>query len=234
MPTPGTTGPSEEDDIEDSSSVTDPADREPPIEPMLDPLDPPENIALWAAVFEGGLALLALGLGWLAGSPPLRTLTWSTGDAVLAVGATLPLLVMLWCCVRWPVGPLGELVRVVEQLLVPIFREMRLAELAIIALLAGLGEEMLFRGVIQQAIADAIGSGAGPWIALAAASLLFGLSHSITASYAVLAGLIGLYLGGLWMFTGNLLVPVIIHALYDFLALVYLVKMRVDKTPLAE
>jgi hypothetical protein len=85
---------------------------------------------------------------------------------------------------------------------------------------------MLFRGVIQNAIADQfvdpVGVAAG-WIA---ASLLFGLLHWVTLSYAVLATLIGLYLGGLWIVTGNLLVPAVVHALYDFWALVYLVRFR--------
>jgi membrane protease YdiL (CAAX protease family) len=47
--------------------------------------------------------------------------------------------------------------------------------------------------------------------------------------YLVLAGLIGLYLGGIWLATGNLLVPIIAHAMYDFVALVYFVKTRKKK-----
>ena len=42
----------------------------------------------------------------------------------------------------------------------------------------------------------------------------------------MLAGLIGLYLGWLWLAVGNLLVPIVVHALYDFVALMYLVKVR--------
>ena len=98
-----------------------------------------------------------------------------------------------------------------------------------IAALAGLGEEMLFRGVIQAAVGGWIGGDAGQWIALAAAAVLFALAHSITVMYLVLAGLIGLYLGGLWLATGNLLVPIIAHGLYDFVALAYFVKIRKKK-----
>ena len=56
------------------------------------------------------------------------------------------------------------------------------------------------------------------------ASLLFGIAHAITPAYLVLAALIGEYLGGLWLWTGNLLAPIIAHAGYDFIALWYLAK----------
>ena len=112
-------------------------------------------------------------------------------------------------------------------MLVPLFRECRLLDLAVISALAGLGEEMLFRGVVQQAVADWVDGERGIWVGLALAALLFGLVHMITPTYAVLAGLIGLYLGWIWIATDrNLLVPIVTHAAYDFLALVYLVKVR--------
>jgi membrane protease YdiL (CAAX protease family) len=56
------------------------------------------------------------------------------------------------------------------------------------------------------------------------ASALFGLGHFITPMYALLAGLLGLYLGGLAMIYDNLLLVMVVHALYDFVALVYLVR----------
>ena len=64
--------------------------------------------------------------------------------------ATLPPLVAVWLCLKCPWRPFAELVRVVDELLVPLFRNCRVAELAVISLLAGLGEEILFRSVIQQ------------------------------------------------------------------------------------
>jgi membrane protease YdiL (CAAX protease family) len=121
---------------------------------------------------------------------------------------------------------LVNLRRVVDRILVPMFRDCRPLELLVISVLAGLGEEMLFRGVLQEAVSGWIGPPAGPWAGLVAAAFLFGLLHPLTPTYAVLAGLIGLYLGWLWMLTANLLVPITAHAAYDFLALMYLVKMR--------
>jgi membrane protease YdiL (CAAX protease family) len=51
---------------------------------------------------------------------------------------------------------------------------------------------------------------------LIAVSILFGLAHNITKVYFLLAFLIALYLGALLLLTQNLLVPVAVHALYDF------------------
>jgi membrane protease YdiL (CAAX protease family) len=186
----------------------------------------PENFVLVAAVFEGGLGVLAVVLGWMLGYPPADTIQWTLAAAGWGVAAALPMLAALALCVWFPVGPLAEIGRVVDELLVPLFRGCALWQLALIAALAGLGEEMLFRGVIQEAIAGWVGPPWGVWIGLAAASILFGLLHPITAAYAALAGAIGFYLGWLWIATGNLLVPITAHAVYDFIALVYMVKLR--------
>jgi uncharacterized protein len=177
-----------------------------------------------AAVFEGSLVLVAIGLGWLLGTPPLATCRFEGRALLLGVAATLPPLALFWLCLKSSWRPLVEIARITDEMLLPLFRDCRLIELAVIAMLAGIGEEMLFRGVIQATTAQAIGGHRGVWLALLIASVLFGLLHPITPTYAILAGLIGVYLGGLWLASGNLLVPIIAHGAYDFLAIVYLLK----------
>jgi uncharacterized protein len=178
------------------------------------------------ALFEAGLVLVAIGLGWLLKSPPLATFRFEGRPALLGIAATLPPLAVFWLCLKCPWRPLAEIARITDEMLVPLFRDCWVVELAVIAALAGIGEEMLFRGVIQSAAAAEIGGERGVWIALLIASALFGLLHPITPAYAILAGLIGLYLGALWLASGNLLVPIVAHGVYDFLALAYLVKVR--------
>ncbi len=185
-----------------------------------------KHFPLIAAAFEGSLVALAIALGWLLRTSPLETFHYDPYDVLLAIGATAPPLALFWFCIKFPLGPLKEIVRIMDEMLVPLFRDCRPAQLAVIAALAGLGEEMLFRGVVQEWIAGPC----GPWIGLLTAAVLFGLLHAITPAYALLAGLIGLYLGWLWMATDNLLVPVIVHGLYDFLVLAYLVKIRPEKS----
>ncbi len=187
----------------------------------------PQSFVRAAVACEGGLLLAALVLGWFLERPPLAQIEWTLrgfGEGLLA-GA--PLVIFLLATVRYPVGPLKPIEAVVKQLLVPLFRSTSWGQLLVISALAGIGEEMLFRGAMQAGIQQYSGS---PWLALAIASVLFGLAHPITPTYAILAGAIGVYLGWLWLATGNLLVPIVTHAAYDFVALVYLLR-RYDHTP---
>jgi uncharacterized protein len=192
----------------------------------LEPPVPVKHFALTAAIFEGSLVLAATALGWLLAAPPLQTFHPDLGGLAWGLAATLPPLALFWLCLKCPWRPLAEIARIMNETIVPLFRGCWLIELAIIAALAGLGEEMLFRGVVQSCIMQKISGPGGVWFGLLAAAVLFGLLHPITPTYAVLAGLIGLYFGWLWLACGNLLAPITAHAVYDFLALVYLTRMR--------
>jgi membrane protease YdiL (CAAX protease family) len=81
---------------------------------------------------------------------------------------------------------------------------------------------MLFRGFLQAWLETMLGSLGG----LLVASFLFGAAHPITAGYVVIATLMGGYLGWLWQASGNLLVPIVTHALYDLVVLRLLVSRR--------
>jgi membrane protease YdiL (CAAX protease family) len=180
------------------------------------------SFSVVAALFEGGLALLAVGIGWALGRQPLDTFHFSFGNLGWSILATLPLLGFFRFSLKSSWQPFAQIRKILDETFLPLFRQCSLLELAMIAFLAGLGEEMLFRGVVQGWIGDKIG---GPWgigLGLTISAVIFGLLHGITLTYAILAFGIGLYLGVVWQLTGNLFVPITIHALYDFLALVYL------------
>ena len=104
----------------------------------------------------------------------------------------------------------------------PLFGNWSILQLTLISVCAGLSEEAFFRGAIQGSLADNVGVG----VALVMASLLFGAFHLITWTYAIIAAFIGAYLGLLWIWTGNLLTPMITHAVYDIVALVYFFRFR--------
>ena len=193
----------------------------------------PRRITIVAVLFEGALALIALVVGWLLGHYPRSLVTqfgssgshWLAG-LVWGVAATIPMLAGLLLLEIIPLEPLRRLDAVVQRRLVPLFRGASLPELGLVALMAGLGEELLFRGLLQDGLAQWLGGSAGEWFAIAVASLLFGICHWVSRTYAVLATLVGIYLGCVWLATGNLLAPIVAHALYDFVALVYLVRFR--------
>ena len=64
------------------------------------------------------------------------------------------------------------------------------------------------------------------WNANLVSAVIFGLLHALTLTYSILAACMGLYFGVVWLATGNMLVPVAAHAIYDFIALLYFLRMR--------
>ena len=87
--------------------------------------------------------------------------------------------------------------------------------------MAGIGEEVFFRGFLQGSLARVV----NPWIALALVSALFGVVHMVSIGYAIFAGPLGFYLGMLLLLTGNLFVAVAVHTLFDFAAILLIVRM---------
>jgi membrane protease YdiL (CAAX protease family) len=172
--------------------------------------------------FEGGLIAVAFGLGWLLNEPPHITLKWDLAGLGLGLLATGPMLLGLVLLTWLPVPAFRRLTLFFDEFGRPFFTPYTILDLGVLSLLAGFGEEMFFRGVVQGAVAHRFGI----WSALAVASLLFGLVHAITPTYVVLATLAGVYLGGVWLLTENLLVVIVAHAIYDFLALVYLLRVK--------
>ena len=166
-------------------------------------------------MFVLGAALCAWwGPGWLS------DMRWTFRDAALGLLAALPPLVLFFCTWRSDLRFFREIRSYLEREAIPWFRKMHTGHLLVIAALAGLGEEFLFRGAVQ----GGLGLLVGEIPALILASLIFGLCHPMTWGYLILTAAIGLYLGIWWLGTGNLLVPVIAHGLYDFIALSWLVR----------
>jgi uncharacterized protein len=187
---------------------------------MSIPAQPPGRFVRNAILFEGTLALVAIALGRLLPTQPWEQIGWNWLGVGWGLAACVPLLATMLGLRQLRIGPLGQLNRVVDEFVVPLFAGCTILDFALISLVGGLGEELLFRGLIQAALAKWLGAAAG----IALASMLFGLAHIITPAYAALATMIGIYFGWLWLDTGNLLAPIVAHAVYDFAALVYLTR----------
>ncbi len=175
-----------------------------------------------AAGFEGGLAVLAWLLGWAFSYPPANEIRWALADVGYAVLWTLPLIPAMVFIGRSNWRPFVRIQQVVNAIVVPLFSGCSVFQLAMISALAGIGEEALFRGFIQNSLATE----GNVWGGIIIAGFLFGLAHMITPAYAVLATLMGVYFGWLMHFHDNLLVAIMVHALYDFIALLYLVRIN--------
>jgi membrane protease YdiL (CAAX protease family) len=192
-----------------------------PESPESDTEERRQTVILLAVLIEGGLLAAASLLGWMLDQPPLRFFAWTLSAVLWGVVATLPLLPLFFLFLHWPIGPLKRIQRFSEEVMRPLLAPCSLIDLVGISALAGLGEEMFFRGVLQEAFARWF----NVWVGILISSLLFGLLHSITFTYVLLATLMGAYLGCVWLYADhNLLVIVITHALYDFIALFWLLR----------
>jgi membrane protease YdiL (CAAX protease family) len=96
---------------------------------------------------------------------------------------------------------------------------------------AGLCEELLYRGFLMAYI----GALWGFWPAVILSSLVFGLGHAYQGTSGIATtGTIGLILAGLFVLTGSLWVPMLLHAATDLFAgsLGRRVVERIPSTPL--
>jgi membrane protease YdiL (CAAX protease family) len=196
---------------------------------MDQPPQPPSrktNGLRWAVLVEGGLAAAAVLLAWLLGVPLASQLPSDIHAIFMAAGrgtlATLPLLAGFWWAVHSRLPALRQLRLWMQWLVEELFSGAGIAQLALVAALAGVGEELLFRGVLQWLV----GHWTTPLVGLAVASLVFGAFHALSRLYFVLATLIGAYFGWLLLRYGDLVTPMVTHGLYDFLALAYLARHR--------
>lgn len=124
---------------------------------------------------------------------------------------------------------LRELWELSGEVLGPVVARVTFAELVVVSLFAGIGEELLFRGFLQSWLGTY-----GLLVALVVPNLLFGLLHWISRGYAICTFCIGLYFSCLLHFADsvNLATLMIAHSLYDLVALTCLaseVQSRTDQ-----
>jgi membrane protease YdiL (CAAX protease family) len=86
-----------------------------------------------------------------------------------------------------------------------------------LSLAAGAGEELLFRGWLQESLCSQWSSvGAmGVVASIVISSMVFGIAHPLSLGYVVIASLLGVVLGVAFWCTENLLLVIIAHATYD-------------------
>jgi membrane protease YdiL (CAAX protease family) len=114
-------------------------------------------------------------------------------------------------------GPSTWLVRgvraVYHEVLIPLFSRFDALSIVVIGAVAGIGEEWLFRGVLQ------------PLTGWVVASVLFGLAHVGNRgmlAFGLWATGMGFLLGALAQATGGLAAPIVAHGVYDMLALAFI------------
>lgn len=145
---------------------------------------------------------------------PLRSTTGLTNLGALIVGTLVGVVMSGWFLVSWNSDflPFKRIQQFVQDQFAPTLSCCQVWELALLAAFAGIGEEVLFRGVLQ------------PRTGFLIATLLFGLAHPISVTYVIVACLLGAVLGLLQLYGGNLWAPIIAHAVYDYIGFVLIIR----------
>ena len=203
-----------------------------------------EEPEIWKRIFtkfvvaEYLMVPIALVMMWVCDLPNADSITgqlrgedpWSWGVA-FGLFATIPMLLSIVLTAMVPWRPLVELRELVQTKLAPFFRGMPSWALFLIAMGAGFGEEWLFRGFGVQGIGWLLPDAWSPemvrWTAILIVALVFGALHALTPMYFFLTFAMGIYFGYLVLLTDSLLPAVVAHGLYDYIALLYI--MRLDK-----
>lgn len=175
-----------------------------------------------ACAFELSLLLWAFIWGRLFDRRVFADFKWDARAPWIGVAATIPIFIFFFFTFKSK----SKLFREHNRLMETRFRDMlcswSVIQIAVISVGAGLSEEALFRGAIQGSLAERV----GVVFAVLLGSLAFGACHLITYMYGIIVAVFGVYFAVEWIWTGNLLAPMITHAVYDFGALVYLVKIH--------
>ncbi|TWU17830.1 CPBP family intramembrane glutamic endopeptidase [Bythopirellula polymerisocia] len=170
-----------------------------------------------AMLFETGLGFLGVLVAWLGSISLQQRLSLSLDAVLRGLIASLPMIVLLFAAYEVEWQPLVKLRRDVEQVVRIIFAGCGWPEFLLVSLAAGVGEEILFRGALQPLLI----SWTNPWFGIVIAALLFGLAHAMSTTYFLAATVIGIYFGWLMLAYDDLVAPMVAHAFYDFVALVY-------------
>ncbi|GIX04537.1 MAG: hypothetical protein KatS3mg114_0406 [Planctomycetaceae bacterium] len=199
-----------------------------------------DEFLLMVGFLQGLMVGLALLLAWGLRINPWEYWSLEPRAWVYGVLCALPLCLLGWWLSRSTVSWARSVRALMVHYLGPSLAACHWFDLLLVALLVGITEELLFRGVLQVWLMQ--------WnvhAAVIVTGIIFGTLHSASWSYMLLTSLAGCYLGAtmlLWS-PPNLLIPMLAHAATDLCSFLlvrrsYLAEQQagagVDTTPEAD
>ena len=184
------------------------------------PLMSRPRFLLLAGLVQGGVLLAAILFGYAIGISPFQIVMWDARDLLWGLLAVVPMLVV------YQSSP--GLRRIALHSLGDSLSQCQWYDLVLLATLAGVGEELFFRGVLYEGLVMV-----HPWLALIASNVAFGLLHGLSWNYFLTTTAIGFGMHALAEVTGprNLLAPIVAHSVYDYVAFRLLVReQRSDRS----
>lgn len=180
----------------------------------------------FAAIFYGLLAAAAYLFGDLWAD--LNLLVWHdtnqtsvTFDALLGAGVGLGVVVLSAILER-----VAEWARRLSRAFAELLGPLRLWEVFVLAVASGIAEELFFRGFLQQLFSERVFDSfqSSDYLGLIAASVVFGAVHvgpdpRTFLPWTIMALVMGFVLGWMYLYTGNVLAPILAHFTINFLNL---------------
>ncbi|MBR5161688.1 MAG: CPBP family intramembrane metalloprotease [Thermoguttaceae bacterium] len=184
-------------------------------------------------IFEGTMALIGAVLALVCGLDLSKAFQTSDMAAffnqlALGVGLAAAMGILFTFLDHVPWSQLKIVSEKTKEIVNEAFKDSSHFNRFLVCLLAGVGEEILFRGFIFIVIFEF-----WPWglefnmnifAAVIISSALFGLGHYISLMYFFLSSLLGVVFCLVFLWTGSLIAPVVAHALYDFFAIEFALK----------
>lgn len=176
---------------------------------------------LWAAIIPQ-LILLAISIFWIYVSPKdniLKYLAFSYKIILFGVLVGILLAISGYIFYLWAEKSkkFNEIVDLFQNILSPIFKNLKLIDLALLSLVAGFCEEIFFRGLLL------------PKLGLIVSSVAFGLLHLPGFKYwlyVLWATLSGALFGWLFLLTNSLWLPITAHATNNLIGMIMLKKLK--------
>ena len=179
-----------------------------------------------AAVFY----LLLAGAAWAFGDlwAGLDLLTWHDRnetsvafDGVLGAGVGVIVVFLSAMLDRF-----AAWARKLSEAFAELLGELTLSDVFVLAVTSSVAEEIFFRGFLQQLFSAQVFEtfANGDIVALLAASVVFGAVHvgpdpKTFFPWTIMAVVMGFVLGGMYLYTGNVLAPILAHFTINFLNL---------------
>ena len=170
-----------------------------------------DDFLVFTAIFLTGLLIIAMALAAWSGLSPMLMVKWNWLDLGIGILAAFGMVVVF--------SQITSARDEAEAAMGASLAACHWYDLIMLALLVGIIEEVLFRGVLEPWVAMW-----NPLAAIILVNLLFGALHSLSITYFVVATLLGAILSLLAQGPGeyNLLRPIIAHAVYDYIGFVWL------------
>lgn len=138
--------------------------------------------------------------------------TTTTFDATLGIGVGVTVVIISAVLEKY-----AEWARRLSAAFGELLGSLSMGQVTVFAVTSALGEELLFRGFLQQWLSDGLFDGPmSDWLGLIVASTIFGLIHvgpdrKTFLPWTIMALVMGFAMGGMYLYTGNLLAPILTH-----------------------